>query len=42
MMEHKEHQLVNYLVATRNPGGLLSNLGERKVEVKRKVEVLNA
>ena len=32
-----EIQLVNYLVATRKPIGLLLNFAERKVEVKRKV-----
>ncbi len=31
-----EVQLVNYLVATRKPLGLLINFGESKVEVKRK------
>ena len=35
-----EVQLVNYLVATRKPVGLLLNFGERKVEVKRKVRIL--
>ncbi len=35
-----EVQLVNYLVATRRPVGLLLNFGERKVDVKRKVRVL--
>ena len=37
-----EIQLVNYLVATGKPVGLLLNFGERKVEVKRKVRELNA
>jgi GxxExxY protein len=32
-----EIQLVNYLVATGKPLGLLLNFGETKVEVKRKV-----
>ena len=32
-----EIQLVNYLVATGKPVGLLLNFAERKVEVKRKV-----
>ncbi len=32
-----EVQLVNYLVATGKPVGLLLNFGESKVEVKRKV-----
>ena len=35
-----EIQLVNYLVATGKPVGLLLNFGERRVEVKRKVRVL--
>jgi len=35
-----EAQLVNYLVATGKPVGLLLNLGEQKVEIKRKVKVL--
>ena len=33
-------QLVNYLVATEKPVGLLLNFGERKVEVKRKLKDL--
>ena len=33
-------QLVNYLVATGKPVGLLLNFGERKVEVKRKLKDL--
>jgi GxxExxY protein len=36
-----EVQLVNYLVATEKPVGLILNFGERKVEVKRKVKDLN-
>ena len=36
-----EVQLVNYLVATGKPVGLLLNFGEEKVEVKRKVRELN-
>ena len=32
--------LVNYLVATGKPLGLLLNFGERKVEVKRKIKDL--
>ena len=36
-----EMQLVNYLVATGKPVGLLLNFGEHKVEVKRKVRELN-
>ena len=35
-----EAQLVNYLVATGKPVGLLMNFGEQKVEVKRKVRDL--
>ncbi len=35
-----EIQLVNYLVATGKDVGLLLNLGERKVEVKRKIREL--
>ncbi len=35
-----EVQLVNYLVATGKPVGLLLNFGETKVEVKRKVRKL--
>jgi GxxExxY protein len=36
-----EVQLVNYLVATRKPVGLILNFGEKKVEIKRKVKELN-
>ncbi len=36
-----EVQLVNYLVATGKPVGLILNFGERKVEIKRKVKNLN-
>jgi len=32
-----EVQLVNYLVATDKPVGLVLNFGERKVEIKRKI-----
>ncbi len=35
-----EVQLVNYLVATGKPIGLILNFGEQKVEVKRKVREL--
>ena len=35
-----EVQLVNYLVATGKPAGLILNFGERKVEIKRKVKDL--
>ena len=36
-----EVQLVNYLVATGKPVGLILNFGETKVEVKRKVRDLS-
>jgi len=36
-----EVQLVNYLVATGKPVGLIINFGETKVEVKRKIRNLN-
>ena len=36
-----EAQLLNYLVATGKPVGLLLNFGEQKVEVKRKVKDLD-
>lgn len=36
-----EVQLVNYLVATGKPIGLLINFGETKVEVKRKLRQLD-
>ena len=35
-----EVQLVNYLVSTGKPVGLILNFGERKVEVKRKIKDL--
>jgi len=35
-----EMQLVNYLVATGKPVGLVLNFAEKKVEVKRKVKEL--
>ena len=35
-----EVQLVNYLVATEKPVGLLVNFGESKVEIKRKIKDL--
>ena len=35
-----EVQLVNYLVATGKPVGLLVNFGEDKVEIKRKLRAL--
>jgi len=37
-----EVQLVNYLVATGKPVGLILNFGEQKVEVKRKVKDLES
>ena len=36
-----EVQLVNYLVATGKPVGLILNFGERNVEVKREIRELN-
>ncbi|OHB79416.1 MAG: GxxExxY protein [Planctomycetes bacterium RBG_16_55_9] len=36
-----EVQLVNYLVATGKPVGLVLNFGEQRVEVKRKVRDLD-
>jgi len=36
-----EVQLVNYLVATEKPVGLIINFGETKVEIKRKIKVLD-
>ena len=36
-----EIQLVNYLIATGKPVGLLLNFGEQGVEIKRKVKELN-
>lgn len=38
IIQAHEVQLVNYLVATRKPVGLILNFGEDKVEVKRKVK----
>jgi len=35
-----EVQLVNYLVATKKPIGLLINFGEKRVDIKRKVRDL--
>ncbi len=40
IIEAHEVQLVNYLVATGKPVGLLINFGEHKVEVKRKLREL--
>ena len=42
IMQAHEVQLVNYLVATGKPVGLILNFGEQKVEVKRKVKDLEA
>ena len=36
-----EVQLVNYLVATGKPLGLLINFGQEKVEIRRKVKELS-
>jgi len=38
IIKSHEIQLVNYLVATDKPVGLLLNFGEEKVNVKRKVK----
>ena len=35
-----EVQVVNYLVATGKPVGLILNIGEMKVEIKRKIKDL--
>ena len=35
-----EVQLVNYLIATGKPVGLIINFGENKVEIKRKIKEL--
>ncbi len=35
-----ERQLVNYLVATGKPVGLILNFSESKVEIKRKIKNL--
>lgn len=40
IIEAHEVQLVNYLVATGKPLGLILNFGETKVEIKRKVKDL--
>lgn len=40
IVQAHEVQVVNYLVATGKPVGLLLNFGEDKVEVKRKVREL--
>ena len=41
VIQAHEVQLVNYLVATGKPLGLILNFGERKVEVRRKIRDLN-
>jgi GxxExxY protein len=41
LMSAHEVQLVNYLVATGKPVGVILNFGGRKVEVKRKVKDLS-
>jgi GxxExxY protein len=38
VVQAHEIQLVNYLIATGKPIGLILNFGERKVEVKRKLK----
>ena len=38
IIQAHEVQLVNYLVATEKPVGLIINFGERKVEIKRKIK----
>ena len=40
IMEAHEVQLVNYLVATGKPVGLLINFGETRVDIKRKIKDL--
>ena len=40
IIQAHEVQLVNYLVATGKPVGLILNFGETKVEIKRKVREL--
>jgi GxxExxY protein len=40
IIQAHEVQLVNYLVATGKPVGLIINFGERKVEIKRKIKDL--
>jgi GxxExxY protein len=42
LIEAHEIQLVNYLVATKKPVGLLINFGANGVEVKRKVRELKS
>ncbi len=40
IVQAHEVQLVNYLVATGKPIGLILNFGEKKVEIKRKIKDL--
>ena len=40
IIQAHEVQLVNYLVATGKPVGLIINFGEQEVEIKRKVRKL--
>ena len=40
IIQAHEVQLVNYLVATGKPVGLIINFGESKVEIKRKIKSL--
>ena len=40
LVKAHEVQLVNYLVATGKPVGLILNFGETEVEIKRKVKDL--
>lgn len=41
LVEAHEVQLVNYLVATGKPVGLVINFGEERVQVRRKLRELN-
>jgi hypothetical protein len=38
IIKTQEVQLVNYLVETGKPVGLILNFGERKVDIKRKIK----
>lgn len=40
LLQAHEVQLVNYLVATGKPVGLIINFGKKKVEIKRKIKSL--
>jgi len=42
LLKIHEVQLVNYLVATKKNVGLLINFGEKSVEIKRKMRVLES